>query len=242
MREDMKKVLTERPRNGSRWASTAIERQRGKSKRYRDRSLEKDGDEEFCSHQPMSMGRGTKKFTDDIGPLKRWIHDQVGRKWDDVWADVCANVDANSVQGRHVRSHVWSKTRNFGYVETDIVISESGTPMVVRAHFGGQHPVNGLYVDPRDGILKEHDGNSQWIFPGGSVKGKLTTLARRYLHSQWSDVESVLLRARDTKGNAPSAGAIRTMIFGLYDSSSLLSEGRHFYVDGRGRFSMKRQK
>ena len=43
-----------------------------------------------------------RMFRDKLGPLYRWLHAQVGRRWDDVRADVAARFDVRSFAGQHI--------------------------------------------------------------------------------------------------------------------------------------------
>jgi hypothetical protein len=99
MRADMAKVIVERPRHGSRL--------RGAGKGYR-RRRQKIAPE----HQPKREGiaeRGgrMKQFNEHLGPLRRYLQAQVGRPWNKVFAEICANLSRDSVVQDHVRDHVW---------------------------------------------------------------------------------------------------------------------------------------
>lgn len=73
---------------------------------------------------------------DRIGPVKRWIHRQVGRLWDDVYSEIRSRFDTRTLAGRHiVEQHL------LGYVDTD------GSSL---------HSYRDLYVDA-DGVLRERD-------------------------------------------------------------------------------------
>ncbi|MDP3771299.1 MAG: hypothetical protein Q8R16_03290 [bacterium] len=65
---------------------------------------------------------------DKIGPVKRWIHKQVGRRWDDVYSEIRSTFDVRTLAGRHiVDSHL------LGYVDIrgdrefcDLVVDDEG--------------------------------------------------------------------------------------------------------------------
>jgi hypothetical protein len=96
MREDFDKVLTERPRVGG-----------GGAYRSGKRMAEKELHEDFSIKQsPMSMGRGSKEFTDLISPLYRWMEKQVGRPWNKVYSDIKVNFGSNNLQHQHLFQHV----------------------------------------------------------------------------------------------------------------------------------------
>lgn len=50
--------------------------------------------------------RCRKAFTDLLGPLRRWLHAQVGRPWNDVYSEACAVIKADSVIRAHVKTHL----------------------------------------------------------------------------------------------------------------------------------------
>lgn len=73
---------------------------------------------------------------DAIGPVKRWIHRQVSRPWDDVYSEIRNRFDVRTLAGRHiVEQHLLQ------YVDLD------GSSL---------HQLRDLYVDG-DGVLRERD-------------------------------------------------------------------------------------
>ncbi|MDO8622506.1 MAG: hypothetical protein Q7R80_04710, partial [bacterium] len=63
-----------------------------------------------------------------IGPVKRWIHKQVGRRWDDVYSEIRSRFNVRTLAGRHiVEGHL------LGYVDIngdrefcDLVVDDDG--------------------------------------------------------------------------------------------------------------------
>ena len=138
MRADMKKVLTERPRFGSSRCS------------YHDaRAVAKQTDpDDLPHHQGMRRPhRDTKEFSDLLGPLKRYMRSCVGRCYDDVWSEICANVPADTTVGDHLRQHAkWE-------CDTDTKVVD-GTVVSKTGWYASEYKSpRGLYVDPRDGII-----------------------------------------------------------------------------------------
>ncbi len=43
-----------------------------------------------------------KGFRDKLGPMYRWLNSQVGRPWDEVYADVKKSFDVRTTAGRHI--------------------------------------------------------------------------------------------------------------------------------------------
>lgn len=139
MRTDMKKVLTERPRSGS-------------AKSYRNvRQRENRGDlENLPSHRGIRKPYGwdTKEFNDLVGPLRRYLYGCVGRKWDDVWSEICQTISSDSVVGDHLRQHV-----GFEFDRNIVVVDDK----VYAIGYNGLRTPWRLYVDPRDGLIYYND-------------------------------------------------------------------------------------
>lgn len=92
----MAKVIVERPRLYN----------SGKPKGYH-RAQARHGDD-LPRREGMKtrwLGR-PKVLNEHLGPLRRYLDDQVGRPWDKVFSEVCAHVDRSSAVQDHVRDHV----------------------------------------------------------------------------------------------------------------------------------------
>lgn len=98
MRADMAKVLTERQRVGH-------------SRCYHDiRSRHHRGEIEYLPtmegmRRPHILLDTAKQFSDLLGPLKRFLWSSRGRRWDDVWSEINAELPHNTT-GAHLRLHV----------------------------------------------------------------------------------------------------------------------------------------
>ena len=143
MREDMFKVIVERPRRGRRHAS--------KTKlRY-----DKCEDRSCVSGRRLAAEIGYRKhLNENLGPLKRFLHKQVGRKWNDVFSEICKNLDTGSTVKMHVREHI-----------DDFVLRRvnrrGGKLYACDRQWGGEKLLvdcyTALYVDPDDGKIKQTD-------------------------------------------------------------------------------------
>jgi len=140
MRADMHEVLIERPRHGWR---------RKTARDNKPRVAEWDGDDGFDRAYAPPRHR-TKYFNDLLSPLKRWLRSQVGRPWDKVWSELCSGMDTRTVTGRHLMDHA----RQF--VSTNCRADADRKVWTLDRHWGrnGWEPVEGLYVDPRTGLLR----------------------------------------------------------------------------------------
>lgn len=117
MRSDFNRVLTEDPRYGS----------RTKFREYRRAKENAVFDEEFSGGKESMMARrraakGSRKtFGDHLSPLRRWVEKQVGRRWDDVYSEVCELFDRRSQIKDHVHVHL---LRDFVELNTRMIDGE----------------------------------------------------------------------------------------------------------------------
>ena len=147
MRDDMARVVTERPRRGHRNASK-------KTSGPRIRRYDPDADYDGPITLPVSRGRqygwNAKEFSDLINPLKRYLRTCVGRPWSKVHSELSQKLDRRSISGAHIWDHVmWE-------IEADCFIGSDRLAYSNNRRFrGGDTPVVGLYVDPRSGLIRE---------------------------------------------------------------------------------------
>lgn len=116
MRPDMSKVVTERRRTGSPRKQHKIDNPENIryissiSRRYFNNGYIDDLDDiDTFSKWPTSPRRNHrewKEFSDLLGPLERFLNKQIGRKWDDVFSEICKNLPNTSMAGDHIRQHV----------------------------------------------------------------------------------------------------------------------------------------
>jgi len=141
MREDMFKVIVERPRTGRSWAS--------KSKLRYDKC---EGRQRVSGHRLVSEYSGNvKHLNENLAPLKRYLHKQVGRRWNDVFSEICKHLDTGSTVKMHVREHLDD------FILRKVRRAEDGT-LVATNRWGSEEKVIDcwvdLYVDPSDGTIK----------------------------------------------------------------------------------------
>lgn len=143
MRADMAKVIVERPRVGGKYA------RRGR--------VPQDGYQPFGESIKRMHGYNTKELNEFLAPLRRFLHKNVGRKWDDVFSEISENLRPDNTVQQHVRDHV------FDFV-TILVPGRHGELMEKRKY--GTRVVTDtsyeLYVDPQDGILKLNPKYESW--------------------------------------------------------------------------------
>lgn len=134
MRIDMRKVLTERPRVGSSYTYHDV----------RARLNVTDPDD-LPSHQGMRRPHIERKnFSDLLGPLRRFLWSSIGRPWNDVWSEICMHLSDNTVDS-HLKDHVRWEIETETVCVDDVVYS--------RSRWNGLIIPDGLYVDPRTGLV-----------------------------------------------------------------------------------------
>jgi hypothetical protein len=91
MRPDMYKVIVERPRRGKRMRPLAI--------RFRNNL-------NSPVHLSMRTGYDYRELNEDLQPLRRYLHAQVGRSWDKVFSEICATIDRRNAVQQHIHQHI----------------------------------------------------------------------------------------------------------------------------------------
>lgn len=147
MRDDMAKVVAERPRRGH----------RNKSKKTTGvpiRRFDPDADYDEPTRLPVARGRqygyDAKEFSDLINPLKRYLRSCIGKPWKKVHSELSQKLDRRGVSGSHIWDHVrWE-------IETDCCIGDDGRAYTNNRKYGrGERPIVGLYVHPKTGLVRE---------------------------------------------------------------------------------------
>lgn len=150
MRDDMAKVVTERPRFGHRNMS-----KKTTGPRIRRYDPERDYDEptRLPVARRRQYGWEAKEFSDLINPLKRYLRSCIGRPWSKVHSELSRKLDRRSLTGAHIWGHVMHE------IETDCYIGDDGLAYTNRRRrFLGriaEDPIEGLYVHPKTGIIRQ---------------------------------------------------------------------------------------
>jgi hypothetical protein len=157
MREDMYKVIVERPRRGG-----GVQGDGRNWRNSRDRG----------AHLGMQRGYASRKWlNENLAPLKRWLHKQVHRPWDGVYSELSQGIDRRNPVQAHIYQHldqfVERECRLFDGV---VMVWRNGPPpaawVPVREHSSIE-----LFVHPVTGILLPNRGQHQ---------------ARRRQREQWA--------------------------------------------------------
>jgi hypothetical protein len=155
VRHDFGKVVIERPRRGSsarnakvRWFGRFVE------------DPEVDGGIEY--EGPVRIPRSAhaegflkgkiydKSFTDVLGPIKRYLHSNVGRPWNKVYSELSQALGRGTWPVRHIlEQHVNVATKTYRGVDGYVWELGSRGPSRVEATYR-----NEFYVQPETGILR----------------------------------------------------------------------------------------
>jgi hypothetical protein len=133
MRDDMARVIVERPRLGS-----------GRTRKGRARELDDLPKHEGMRRPHMRSG-DWKTLNENLAPLRRYLERQVGRPWSKVYSEIAQHLRVDSAVQQHVRDHL-----------SDFVAVKPRR-ISRRWHVGDQPWYQRLYVDSRDGLLKRTD-------------------------------------------------------------------------------------
>jgi hypothetical protein len=141
MREDVFKVIVERPRRGMR-----LRHLRGRLA----------GEDDL----PVKIGVGrltaiararTKSLNENLAPLERYIAKQAGRPWNKVFSEISEHLDMDNTVMAHVRLHLDD------FIAIKVAVGRNGEWFATRRTFGFAQSMpwhQRYYVDPNDGIVK----------------------------------------------------------------------------------------
>ena len=135
MREDMDKVIVERPRKGY----------RGRSAPSTVRRARRIDPEDL--HRREGMGtrwrEHSRYLNENLAPLRSFLRSSIGRPWDKVYSEVCERINRNSAIQLHILQHLTDG------VCTDVVQWPDGELLDSRGGAIWQE----LLVHPRTGVL-----------------------------------------------------------------------------------------
>ncbi len=147
MREDMYKVIVERPRRG---------------KRTRPIALRVRNDLDGPARLGMRAYYDYLDLNENLQPLRRYLRAQIGRPWDKVYSEICARIDRRNTVQQHIHQHI----DQFIAIQ---VQARSGTLFDLSRGDPIEIVYGDLYVDPTSGIIREHRSGrrrlsaAQWL-------------------------------------------------------------------------------
>jgi hypothetical protein len=146
MRDDMAKVVTERPRSGH--GNKSKKTTGGRITRY-DAGREYDEPTRLPIARGRQYGYDCKGFSDLINPLRRYLRSCVGRPWKKVHSELSRKLDRRSISGAHIWDHVMWEIETNCYIGADrLAYSNDRTYQIIEL------PIEGLYVHPRTGLIR----------------------------------------------------------------------------------------
>ena len=144
MREDMDKVIVERPRRGG-----GVQGDGRIWRNSRDRG----------AHLGMQRGYAHPKgFNENLAPLKRWLHKQAHRPWDAVYSELCRGIDRRNTVQAHIHQHVDQFVeRETRWIDGMVMVWRRwpGPPAWVPVR---EHSYTELFVHPVTGVLLPNRG------------------------------------------------------------------------------------
>ncbi|MBW4614292.1 MAG: hypothetical protein KME21_13670 [Desmonostoc vinosum HA7617-LM4] len=143
----LNEIVIERPRGGRRLSLKSVT---GNKKALEKITYEASTDGLLCPYL-LKPRRKTKYFSDHLGPLYRWLRSQVGKPWNNVYSELSYRLNATTLSGQHILSHVWD------FVELNVVLID-GIPYRKDNHKHRLGEFNWrwrkqLYVHPEQMIL-----------------------------------------------------------------------------------------
>ncbi len=144
VREDMYKVIVERPRRGKEGGAAAAR-------------LRRDFDGPM--RLGMRAGYGYRNLNENLAPLRRYLRAQLGRPWNKVFSEICAGIDRRNTVQQHIHQHI----RDFIAIDVEVregrLVDRADRWKFLRSDFGFFQE---LYVDPRSGLIRLNRHYRAW--------------------------------------------------------------------------------
>jgi hypothetical protein len=182
MREDMSKVLTERPRSKG-W-DRGFERNKERS------------EDDFLEKESMKLRhKDRKSFSDLLGPLYRFVDSKVGKPWNDVFSEICQHIKPKSTLQLHVLGHLKHIVLTNVIVEGEFIRRPTDKQYLNVTSY---KKYKLYYVDPTTGILRKAK-----IFPYEQPKKETTVVSNgmiqyRLVNKVWYVLEIAYLPLVET--------------------------------------------
>lgn len=146
MREDMARIIVERPRSyrGS-YARRAPGYPRGKlAPKSRDF-------EDSPAREKVGSFYRSRDLNENLAPLRRYLRSRVGRPWSKVHSEICARIDSSSAVQKHILEHLADFVTTVTWKATNGIVGAD--------RYGGVHSIESrwyhrFYVCPTTGLLR----------------------------------------------------------------------------------------
>ena len=151
------RIVIERPRWGERISSQKIIRKQVKQKLHQAKHNYQDleiGSLKPCYKEKV-RGIRSKRLSDHIQPLYRWLHSKVGQSWDVVYSELSQLLEFNTLSGQHILSHVWDCVERHVVIIDNIPYRKDSSYYSFRQRQLGQdwRGREQLYIHPKTKIL-----------------------------------------------------------------------------------------
>ena len=152
MRDDMAKVIVERPRAGGGVRSPKSER-----RRVQKIPLGELHKREGIKRPWDTAGGCQKHLNENLSPLRRFLRSRCSRPWDKVYGEICERINRNSA----VQLHIWQHLVQFVCTSATEIDGEICDSRGIRLR-------DEFYVHPRTRLLRrnEHYGDRHWRMYG----------------------------------------------------------------------------
>lgn len=142
MKSNLNKLLCERPRHQSSDNFSFYRHKKG---------FEVFDDENTHTRESMKVrfGFDTKNFSEHFAPLWGIIRKNTGRKWDDVYSEICQNFDKRSVINQHILIHLFQFVATKTYEEDGEIYAIGDYRTIANI----KDSLYEYYVNPQTGIL-----------------------------------------------------------------------------------------
>jgi hypothetical protein len=144
MREDMFKVIVERPRRRS-------------TKRVEASVIRLRDDLDGPARLGMRVGYDYRELNENLVPLRRYLEAQVGRPWNKVFGEIRERIDRRNTVQQHVHQHV----RDF--IAVDVARRDGKLVNLSRPYSWAPWTIyQELYVDPDTGLVRRNKDAGEW--------------------------------------------------------------------------------
>lgn len=155
MRKDLQKLLCEQERRGS----GRSYKEKRRSKEFNETAFDPEfsaGREGMKVRYVRGYGEDMKDFSENFNPLWGIIRKNTGRKWDDVYSELCQVFDMRNHVNAHILVHLWDFVETKCWFEDGQVWTQ-GYSSIERIEDSRSE----YYVHPVTGILT-HNPRPSW--------------------------------------------------------------------------------
>lgn len=186
MRKDLQKLLCEQERHGSGRSFKQVRRK--KENRYLEDPEFNAGTEGMKVRYVRGYGNDSKSFSENFNPLWGIIRKNAGRRWDDVFSELCQVFDMRNHVNAHILVHLWDFVETKCWFEDGKVWTRGYSSTVPIEDSGSQyyvHPVTGILTKNGDGQRRRYRYAKDKEDPNVRKISKTLELRRKDEDSPW---------------------------------------------------------